>query len=459
MGEKRIQIEPFHIQNLLTYHSLRYENEHGKVMLSGIIAKEHTEEYIQLLQGNVWVSISLQEEEETYNLFRGIVTEGDMRQEGGCSILSLTLYTGTILLDTVRHTRSFQDSALTYKDIIRHILGQYENGNMIMTSENGAGGFMMQYRETDWTFFKRIASCMHTVLMADARTGGSKFFCGVPQKGVAGEIQTGFYRVTKRLHEFGKRKAWGVTGIREDDFTYYRVKTKELYELGDRIIFNGVPVHICGVESRMEGSELYHTYDMKRPGGFRVPKLYNEALTGVSLTGYVTEVSGTRICISLEADENQAECGRTWFDFSTPYSSYDGAGFYCMPEIGDTVRLYFPTCDEKTACGFSAVNREERQNPEIKYLMNKEDKQLILAPDYIRLTNNAGMSLELNDHAGIRIESSGSVSVQAGGNLDIVSKHGKVTLSAAGKVVLEQGKTTMNLAGDIHLKGASVKIN
>ena len=116
-------------------------------------------------------------------------------------------------------------------------------------------------------------------------------------------------------------------------------------------------------------------------------------------------MSGTRICISLEADENQAECGRTWFDFSTPYSSYDGAGFYCMPEIGDTVRLYFPTCDEKKACGFSAVNREERQNPEIKYLMNKEGKQLILAPDYIRLTNNAGMSLELNDHAGIRIES------------------------------------------------------
>ena len=83
-------------------------------MLSGIIAKEHTEEYIQLLQGNVWVSISLQEEEETYDLFRGIVTEGDMRQEGGCSILSLTLYTGTILLDTVRHTRSFQDLSLIH---------------------------------------------------------------------------------------------------------------------------------------------------------------------------------------------------------------------------------------------------------------------------------------------------------------------------------------------------------
>ncbi len=459
MRGKQIKIEPFHMRSLLTYRSMRYENEHGKVMLSGIIAKEDTEEYMQLLQENVWVCITLEGEEETCDLFRGIVTKGDMRQEGGCSVLSLTLHTGTILLDTVRHIRSFQDSALTYKDIIRSILRQYENGNMIMTSENGAGGFMMQYRETDWAFFKRIASCMHTVLMADARTGGSKFFCGIPQKGVAGEIQTRCYRVTKRLYEYGQRKACGLPGIREDDFAYYIVKTEDVYELGDQIVFNGLPVNICGVESVMEGSELYHTYYMKRPGGFRVPKRYNEALTGVSLAGHVTEVAGTRICLSLEADENRAECGRTWFDFSTPYSSLGGAGFYCMPEIGDAVRLYFPTCDEKTACGFSAVNLEERQNPEIKYLMNKEGKQLILAPDYIRMTNNAGMHLELNDHAGIRIESSGSVSVQAGENLDIVSKHGKITLSAAGKVVLEQGKTTMNLAGDIHLKGASVKIN
>ena len=38
-----------------------------------------------------------------------------------------------------------------------------------------------------------------------------------------------------------------------------------------------------------------------------------------------------------------------WFPFSSVSSSSDGSGWYCMPEPGESVRIYFPTAKEAEA--------------------------------------------------------------------------------------------------------------
>lgn len=459
MRENRIRIEPFLVLNLLSYHGVKRENEHGCVELSGIISREKAEEYLELLHGDTWVTITVADDKENRIIFRGIITRAGISQEGMGCVLTLELKTGTYLMEGKRHIRSFQDGSLSYKGVIKTIIDNYGQSGMIMTASDQTCGFLLQYQETDWSFFKRIASCMNTVLIADSATGGSKFFCGVPQKGIAGQIETSCYQIEKRLDEYAVKKMNGLPDMMEEDAWYYILKLRDIYELGDEIVLNGIAMYICSVYSELVGSELCHTYYLKRKNGFRVIQTYNESLVGVSMTGQVTGVQSTQIKIKLNDDENQMACGERWFGFSTPYSSLGGAGFYCMPEIGDAVRLYFPTMDEKTAYGISSVHREERENPAIKSIMNTEGKQIIMAPDYIRLTNNKGMSIELNDHSGVKVESSGGVSIQAAGSMDIVSKNAGLTLSAKDKVMLKQGETVLNLSGNISLNGAKVNIN
>ena len=60
--------------------------------------------------------------------------------------------------------------------------------------------------------------------------------------------------------------------------------------------------------------------------------------------------------INLEIDGNQDEGTARWFPYSTVYSSPDGTGWYCMPEVGDAIRLYFPDNEEKNAYAISSVN-------------------------------------------------------------------------------------------------------
>lgn len=459
MKANRMKVEPFHFVNILSYSGLKQANSHGSVLLSGLIRSEDREEYLSLLGQDTWVTVTVSDDEESRIVFCGIITDASLDQNGESSILSLELKNGTYRLEAVRHIRSFQKEALTYKDVIKNILKPYEKSNMIMTSSDQQCGFMLQYGESDWEFLKRVASCMNTVLIPDSVTGGVKFFCGVPNRGVAGEIHTKTYQVKKSLREYALKKKNGLSQLTEEDACCYVLKLRDIYDLGDEIVLNGMSMNVFKMYSELEGAELCHTYYLKSKRGFCVTKAYNESLTGVSLMGKVVGVQGTQIKVKLDKDENETGGGERWFDYSTSYSSQAGAGFYCMPEQGDTIRLYCPTRDEKTAYANSSVHRDVQKNPEVKTFMNKEGKQIILAPNYIRLTNNNGMTLELNDQSGIKVESQGAVSMSASDHIDISSKNGGITLSAKNKVLLKQGDTLLNLAGDISLKGAKVNIN
>ena len=77
-------------------------------------------------------------------------------------------------------------------------------------------------------------------------------------------------------------------------------------------------------------------------------------MIGASLDSTVTEVRGDVVRVSLRTDAKSG-AGK-WFSFSTVYSSPDGSGWYCMPEPGDEIRLYFPTEQEKHGYVISAVH-------------------------------------------------------------------------------------------------------
>lgn len=74
------------------------------------------------------------------------------------------------------------------------------------------------------------------------------------------------------------------------------------------------------------------------------------------------------------------------------------------------------------------------------------------------MTNNNGMTVELNDSEGITITSDKDIVIQADQNLTISSASASLLIAADDKVQVKQGKTTMTLSDDIYFTGGEFRI-
>jgi len=194
---------------------------------------------------------------------------------------------------------------------------------------------------------------------------------------------------------------------------------------------------------------------------FRMPVQNNYRLSGASLFGIVKAVRGEKVQIEIFNDENKNKTGIRWFPYATVYSSGDGTGWYCMPEPGDKIRLYFPNEHDREAYAVSAYHEagaDLRKNHKCKFWRNREGKEIQLAPGRILLTNNNGTYIELSDADGIDIVSTGHVTLSAGETLRISSSGSSIEMSAPNKVRLKQGDTEMSLGGDLNMRGAQIKL-
>lgn len=99
-------------------------------------------------------------------------------------------------------------------------------------------------------------------------------------------------------------------------------------------------------------------YYLKTPAGNKVPRFYNHKATGASMNGNIIGVQADVVMVRLSSDENAGGAGTRWLNYSTVYSSPGGSGWYCMPEPGDTIRLYFPSADESDGYVASSTHLE-----------------------------------------------------------------------------------------------------
>jgi len=462
MREERLIVRPFEDLGILDYKSTQIVNEHAKAEIRGRIPFERREDYVKAGKRQTWVQIVAISEGEEFILFYGVIGQLQLEINDRTCIVILKLCSGTQLMDYKEHIRSFQKDSFTYNSLLDICSKEYEKPGRIMTEGNGKRipHFIMQYRETDWEFIKRLAAMNHTVIFADCSTRGEKYHFGIPDRKFNSEEAPSEYRTRYNMQEYWYKKSCGLTIYTEDTMSYIW-EGREVHKLGERRSIDGREVFIWKIESSLKGNELYHTCYMKPRSGFQTVSYDNKRMAGVSLLGKVTKVKNEEVQIMIHCDENKEQSGVCWYSFSTIYSSPDGTGWYCMPEVGDTVRLYFPTNKEEDAYVASAYHEGGaglRKRPECKFWRNKEGKEIQLAPDRILLTNNDGTYIELSDDEGIEIVSEGSVTVHAGGSLSITSSNSSIEISAPKKIRLKQGSTEMNLGGDLSMQGAKIRL-
>ena len=462
MREERIVIHPFEALKIEEYQGFEQINEHAYTKVAGQVPFDKKEEYMQLGRNHTWVRVAAVAQQRERILFYGVLES--MREEikGASCRMELVLKSGTVLMDYQEKMRSFQSESLTYGELLDICNEGYDSAAKTMTvaKEKTIDQFIMQYHETDWEFIKRLASMNHTAVIANCSAKGEKYYFGLPD---SSDIITGDcveYYTQCDIQEYWKKKGSGLSVTPADTMSYIW-ESREIYNLGDGGNIEGRGLFVWKIIREMKGNILYHTYYMQPKQTFRMPVQNNYRLSGASLFGIVKAVRGEKVQIEIFNDENKNKTGIRWFPYATVYSSGDGTGWYCMPEPGDKIRLYFPNEHDREAYAVSAYHEagaDLRKNHKCKFWRNREGKEIQLAPGRILLTNNNGTYIELSDADGIDIVSTGHVTLSAGETLRISSSGSSIEMSAPNKVRLKQGDTEMSLGGDLNMRGAQIKL-
>lgn len=158
-----------------------------------------------------------------------------------------------------------------------------------------------------------------------------------------------------------------------------------------------------------------------------------------------------------------------WFPYSTLSASSDGSGWYCMPEVGDDVRIYFPSKAESEAIALSAVSNydapqsgEDRMSdPDNRYLRTKSGQELALAPGYIKLScGKAASAVTIQTDGKVKIQSQSMVKAMAQEEIAIHAEE-QVTLHVSEQFIMHSlsGGQIVSSKGNVIMQGTEVIVD
>ena len=448
----------------------RTVNQHGIARIEGNIRDSDAEVYRAMLTKDVWLNISAKDGEgNTATLFWGIVTDFSLHNTVGNYELAVTVTTGTYLMDVLPHFRTYQNPEQSYDDIMREMNRSYHKADVSsnMLAKEPIEEFYLQNNETDWEFIKRLSSKCGNYIVPSIQREGVIYFCGSPSTIIANHLtpkvildESRQYEVRKNLADYWKKREGGMS-LLESDAISIIFSDRDIYDLLDPVQVEHQKYLITEIHSQYQGEQMIHTYTLQTPHGVQVLRQYNECHAGCSFLATITDIRRNEVQILVHGDENANQKVRRWFLFATIYSSPEGAGWYFMPEKGDTVRLHIPQMSESGAYVISAVHMEgaqHRQDPDIKSLKTIHGKEVRFTPDSIVITNNNGMSISLVDQQGISIVSDKNITIAAVENLWVSSDNGAIVVAGQDAVKINQGGSSVTVKDDIIYTGGKMRM-
>ncbi|MCE5173555.1 phage baseplate assembly protein V [Paenibacillus profundus] len=495
LSYQNVRVAPFDHMQLLELRMIQQVNEHGKLTFTGVISEEHKDNDLYAINEQTPIEVKqILEQGEERVLFSGIITE--MRIEKSRDVYSIhaEALTSTVMLDIRVKSRSFQDASMNYGQLVQQIGKDYSNYDVNYTADKnpGIGNLVMQYKETDWAFLKRMASRLDTVVVPAEQFKDIKFFFGLPESGAVKKLEEFNYIVKKKLGDYMTYHKNIRSDVQETDFIFYVITTDQLLHVGDAVDFQKARLYVEKAVSTMEKGRVMHQYTITSRKGLNREQPYNDAIRGASVGGTVMAINRDKVKVQLDIDKKQDAGKAYWFPYSTVYASADGSGWYCMPEAGDSVRVTFPSQREEEAFAISSVNsyagelpgatpqgaqgtgagsgggsqgggsQDRMADPNVRYFRNSSGMEVTLAPSHVLISAN-------NGQATIMLDQSGSVTIVGQNEVSLTSKETvniradkTLTMTASEEITIESqkgGKIVLNSGGDTELKGNEVFTN
>lgn len=463
LGSGNVSKEAEQLEAAITYHNLRIKNGfglykilnfamrveangHASAKFSGIVSKESAFSEIKALLDTHLVSVVNLEEDGTQNpvpIFTGLTKDVTIDNTSGYYTIQGSLVSGTHMLDRVSKSRSFQDRHMTYQDVIRETLMDTPGAAVIFNMEENPeiGRPLIQYKETDWTFIRRLAGHLGVGIIPEVTLGQPRFWFGMPLS--SERVQFSLHEnCTYREVVDSKFYAMDGAGYRRSDYYYIDIDSMQLHKIGDRSNLREKELVICGRRAKLVDGELVFTYRLAKPR-FIVEKYHeNDRITGMTIPGTVLKTQGETLRIHLDIDSSQML--RTAYPYR--WTTATGSLFYCMLKIGTRVALYFPDRDERDAyaihCGRtnSADDCGELMDYNRRYFTTEHQKRFYMFPEtmgFVGTSNNeTPLQILLSDEMGLLFQSHHKIWIEAEQHILLRAKN--ASLKAPKEIIITQ---------------------
>ncbi len=349
-----LELVGLQIKTILSVHIFHKPGEHGVLELLADMGEEHSDFPVHETGSRNKITLYEKRNGMKRTLFCGVIVNLEVQSVGKSFRLALRAYTNSYLLDIKKKSRSFQDISMTIGTLVSQILREYKGKYQILFSDRAIGEIAVQYRETDWQFLKRILSQWNIPLVSSEIREEICLYCGVAH--IPGSME--ILSIEKVWKDVELLNYWKEAGknLKGNEFIFYEVKLGNHIELYSEVEFQNKLLTVEEVEYKSVGNVLYEFVTLQNTPGILQKNIYPMELVGSALEGNIINVKGEKVQIHLKIDDAYPGKDCYWFPFSTPSASSDGSGWYCMPEKGDQVRVYFPSKKTGDVIAVSAVS-------------------------------------------------------------------------------------------------------
>ncbi|OPH46699.1 hypothetical protein BC351_14535 [Paenibacillus ferrarius] len=467
MGEVAVE-KHLRVQTIYPIHQLEdvqitwQPNEHGRLLVRGIVDEAvNVSATLQALASDEIRVYESDGQQET-TLFRGWISAAHTTHTQGVYHIELEGLSGSAMLDGKRHRRTFQNTSMSYAEVMDELVSAYPGHDVLYRVGEGVPIVepVIQYDETDWELLKRLASHFQSVVVCDILEARPKLFVGIPPgKSLSLSADTS-YLAGKDLLAF-QRAGGYEAGLHDTDFFYYDIQSTARMSLGDEVAFRGKSLIVSEVKGRMKQGDFVYTYRLSRAEGIRRERANNAKLTGISLSGEVLEVKGEQVKLHLSVDSKQAKEGAHWY----PFSPATGSAMYCMPKVGTQASLYVPDASGAGALVVGSVRSNgascaKMGDPSQRYFGTEHGSELALLPSAIHLTGGSKEPLKLSfdDETGITMTSHKKLTLNAKMDISLYTPK-RVVIRAQSQLMAKKlaAQSGFTIEGDYHFLGTNVK--
>ena len=428
-------------------------NEHGCMYLKCLIDEKYkctyTEESTEMKEITL---IEESDDEDTEILFNGYINTVRISRESGSYYLEIIALSRSILLDTKKKSRSFQNTEMTYNQVMERIVGEYGEGLYTPSSAGNVPiGSPIFQNETDYELIKRIGSLIGVEIISEIKCGNNIISFGrIKNRKV--DIDEGIdYSVGKDLIQVYKN-----TEVPHTSYFFYTINSKKILEMGDKVHFKDKNFMVYEYELNADQGELIYTYKLCMENSVWQEPIFNYELIGTSLEGTITAVDGENVKIQLDIDNGKYADELKWFRYAPP----TGNIMYSMPIVGTRALLYFQNCtSEPIVTGCVRENGESCEkfaNTDNRYFTTEAGNELDMLPDSVNIVRG-GLSVSLNDGSGVNISSPGDLTLKAEDKLAIEGK--EITIKGEEKIDFKANGGNIKLEKTIDISGDEVKDN
>ncbi|MBU3133964.1 hypothetical protein KPL40_16160 [Clostridium gasigenes] len=466
-----LRISPFefkHIEDMSIENDI---NNHAILKFTGILDDEMKDSYVQAADEETLIEVFYEKDESHFSLFNGLITKIKVNVVNYVYIMSIEAKSLDYRMDISKKKKDFQNVNMTTHQLIDEVMKSYPSAKYDINIPNEPiGAFILQYNETDYEFLKRIVSRYNQSLISAMEIPNIHLFLGTPEISVKPKTEIFNYTLSKVIEEYNDVRSNDVENVLETDFVTYKIRTQEILNLGENFNFIGQQFYVKKAVYTMDEGKLENIYELRPRGGLRLKRLYNMNVIGISINGSILEVARDKVKVKLEISDNADSSTAYWFPYASVAASPDGGGWYCMPEIGEKIRLNCPTKDESKAFVINAIDTKKSNggddrmsNPDDKSLKTESGKEIKFTPKGVLIECDGGQtSMNLNkdgtiDIVGqknIYIACAQSLSLRAENEMTITAQKGIDILCESGSsLIMSDGDEILVAGNRVHNNG------